>query len=180
VWLYNLVENLLAVTKIEDGRMELRTQPQLAEEIVSEAMQHISRKRSEHTITVRHEDELLLAQCDARLIVQTIINLVDNAIKYTPAGSHIWVSTRREDHMAVFSVADDGPGIPDQEKKLIFQMFYTSATAVADSRRSLGLGLGLCKSIVSAHGGTISVFDNQPVGTVFTFTVPAGEVEVHD
>ena len=179
-WLHNLVENLLAVTKIEEGRMELKTQPQLAEEIVSEAMQHISRKRSEHTITVTHEDELLLAQCDARLIVQTIINLVDNAIKYTPVGSHIWVSTRWEESMAVFTVADDGPGIPDPEKKQIFQMFYTGSTAVADSRRSLGLGLSLCKSIVTAHGGTITVSDNQPVGTVFTFTIPAGEVEVHE
>ena len=179
-WLHNLVENLLAVTKIEEGRMELKTQPQLAEEIVSEALQHISRKRSEHSITVTHEDELLLAQCDARLIVQTIINLVDNAIKYTPVGSHIWVSTRWEDSMAVFTVADDGPGIPDQEKKQIFQMFYTGSTAVADSRRSLGLGLSLCKSIVTAHGGTITVSDNQPVGTVFTFTIPAGEVEVHE
>ena len=179
-WLYNLVENLLAVTKIEEDRMELKTQPQLAEEIVSEAMQHISRKRDEHTITVSHEDELLMAQCDARLIVQAIINLVDNAIKYTPVGSHIWVSTRWAESMAVFTVADDGPGIPDQEKKQIFQMFYTGSTAVADSRRSLGLGLSLCKSIVTAHGGTISVSDNQPVGTVFTFTIPAGEVEVHE
>ena len=179
-WLHNLVENLLAVTKIEEGRMELKTQPQLAEEIVSEAMQHISRKHSEHTITVTHEDELLLAQCDARLIVQTIINLVDNAIKYTPVGSHIWVSTRWEESMAVFTVADDGPGIPDPEKKQIFQLFYTGSTAVADSRRSLGLGLSLCKSIVTAHGGTITVSDNQPVGTVFTFTIPAGEVEVHE
>ena len=179
-WLHNLVENLLAVTKIEEGRMELKTQPQLAEEIVSEAMQHISRKRSEHSITVTHEDDLLLAQCDAKLIVQTIINLVDNAIKYTPAGSRIWVSTRWEESMAVFTVADDGPGIPDQEKKQIFQMFYTGSTAVADSRRSLGLGLSLCKSIVTAHGGTISVSDNQPAGTVFTFTIPAGEVEVHE
>ena len=82
--------------------------------------------------------------------------------------------------MAVFTVADDGPGIPDPEKKQIFQMFYTGSTAVADSRRSLGLGLSLCKSIVTAHGGTISVSDNQPVGTVFTFTIPAGEVEVHE
>ena len=179
-WLHNLVENLLAVTKIEEGRMELKTQPQLAEEIVSEALQHISRKRSEHTITVTHEDELLLAKCDARLIVQTIINLVDNAIKYTPVGSHIEISTRWEESMAVFTVADDGPGIPDQEKKQIFQMFYTGSTAVADSRRSLGLGLSLCKSIVTAHGGRIFVSDNQPVGTVFTFTIPAGEVEVHE
>ena len=179
-WLHNLVENLLAITKIEEGRMELKTQPQLVEEIVSEAMQHISRKRDEHIITVTHENDLLLAQCDAKLIVQTIINLVDNAIKYTSAGSHIWITTRQEYARVVFTVADDGPGISDQEKKKIFQMFYTGANTVADSRRSLGLGLSLCRSIVTAHGGEIFVFDNQPVGTIFTFTIPVGEVELHE
>lgn len=179
-WLHNLVENLLAITKIEEGRIELKTQPQLVEEIVSEAMQHISRKRDEHIITITHENDLLFAQCDAKLIVQTIINLIDNAIKYTPAGSHIWITTRQEQVSAVFTVADDGPGISDQEKKQIFQMFYTGANTVADSRRSLGLGLSLCRSIVTAHGGEIFVSDNQPVGTIFTFTIPAGEVELHE
>ena len=179
-WLYNLVENLLAVTRIEEGRMKLNTQPQLVEEMVSEALQHISRKRSEHTITVSHQDELLLAKCDARLIVQVIINLVDNAIKYTPFGSHIEITTKGEEGRAVVSVADDGPGISDDEKERIFQMFYTGSNPIADSRRSLGLGLGLCKSIITAHGGVISVADHQPNGTVFTFTVPSGEVEVHE
>ena len=179
-WLYNLVENLLAVTRIEEGRMRLNTQPQLVEEMVSEALQHISRKKSEHTITVSHCDELLLAKCDARLIVQVIINLVDNAIKYTPAGSHIAINTKGECGCAVVSVADDGPGISDEEKERVFQMFYTGSNPIADSRRSLGLGLGLCKSIITAHGGEISVADNRPKGTIFTFTVPSGEVKVHE
>ena len=179
-WLYNLVENLLAVTRIEEGRMKLNTQPQLVEEMVSEALQHISRKRSEHNIAVHHQDELLLAKCDARLIVQVIINLVDNAIKYTPVGSHIEIATRGDNGCAVVTVADDGPGISDDEKERIFQMFYTGSNPIADSRRSLGLGLGLCKSIIAAHGGVISVADNQPKGTVFTFTVPSGEAIVHD
>lgn len=179
-WLYNLVENLLAVTKIEDGRMELRTQPQLVEEIISEALLHISRKKSEHSITVAHEDDLLLAKCDARLIVQVIINLVDNAIKYTPAGSQIRIASKSENGMAVISVSDNGAGISEEEKGKVFQMFYTGSSSVADSRRSLGLGLSLCKSIVEAHGGHICVSDNRPSGTVFTFTIPAGEVELHE
>ncbi len=179
-WLNNLVENLLAVTRIEGGYMKLNTQPQLVEEIVSEAMQHISRKKAEHTVTVSHEDDLLLARCDARLIVQVLINLVDNAIKYSAAGSRIAVTTRAEKGWAVFSVADDGPGISDEEKSKIFQMFYTGSNPIADSRRSLGLGLSLCKSIVTAHGGDIRVADNVPQGTVFTFTIPAGEVELHE
>ena len=179
-WLQNLVENLLAVTKFEERRMELKLQPHLAEEIVSEAMQHISRKASEHRITVEHQDELLLALCDARLMVQVNINLVDNAIKYTPEGSHIHIFTRQEGTEAVFCISDNGPGIPDGEKQKVFQMFYTGSTAAADSRRSLGLGLSLCKSIVAAHGGEITVSDHQPTGAVFTVSIPAGEVEVHE
>ena len=179
-WLHNLVENLLAVTRIEEERMKLSTQPQLVEEIVSEAMQHISRQKTEHTITVQHQNDLLLAKCDARLIVQVMINLVDNAIKYTPVGSHILISTKEEAGNVVISVADDGPGISDEEKDRVFQRFYTGSNPIADSRRSLGLGLNLCKSIVTAHGGEIWVSDNRPQGTVFTFTVPVGEVEVHE
>ena len=127
-----------------------------------------------------HCDELLLAKCDARLIVQVIINLVDNAIKYTPAGSCIAITTKGEDGCAVVSVADDGPGISDSEKERVFQMFYTGSNPLAGSRRSLGLGLGLCKSIITAHGGDITVADNRPKGTIFTFTVPSGEVIVHE
>ena len=179
-WLSNLVENLLAVTRIEEGRMKLNTQPQLVEEIVSEALQHISRKISEHSLTVVHRNELLLAKCDARLIVQVLINLVDNAVKYTPVSSHITVETWLERGFAVISVGDDGPGISDGEKERVFQMFYTGSNPIADSRRSLGLGLSLCRTIITAHGGEITVSDNVPSGTVFTFTIPSGEVEVHE
>ncbi len=179
-WLTNLVENLLAVTRIEEGRMKLQMQPQLVEEIVSESLNHISRKKSAYHISVHHENELLFAQCDARLIVQVLINLVDNAMKYTPEGSHIRITTRAAQGKAVISVADDGPGIPDEEKSRVFQMFYTGGNPIADSRRSLGLGLGLCKAIVTAHGGEITVGDQTPQGSVFTFTLPSGEVQLHE
>ena len=179
-WLTNLVENLLAVTKIEEGRMRLQKQPHLVEEIITEALQHISRKQEEHIITVHHENELLLAICDARLIIQVIINLVDNAIKYTPVGSHITITTKQNEQHTEISVADNGAGIPDSEKEKVFQMFYSGSNPVADCRRSLGLGLSLCKSIITAHGGEITVSDNAPAGTIFTFTIPSGEVEVHE
>ena len=179
-WLTNLVENLLAVTKIKEGRMELKMQPHLIEEIVSEALQHISRKQDEHSITVHHENDLLLAKCDARLIIQVIINLVDNAIKYTPVGSHIDITTTGDRDFIEIRVADNGAGVPDSEKEKVFQMFYSGSNPIADCRRSLGLGLSLCKSIITAHGGKITVSDNTPAGTIFTFTIPSGEVEVHE
>ena len=179
-WLTNVVENLLAVTKIEEGCMELKMQPHLVEEVVSEALQHISRKKAEHTITVCHKNELLLAKCDARLIIQVIINLVDNAIKYTPVGSRITITTKGSESNTEISVADNGAGISDIEKEKVFQMFYSGSNPIADCRRSLGLGLSLCRSIVTAHGGQITVSDNRPSGAVFTITIPSGEVEVHE
>lgn len=180
MWLINLVENLLAVTRIEDGRVKLNQSMELMDEVVTEALRHINRHSREHVIRCASEEELLLAHIDAKLIVQVLINLVDNAIKYTPVGSTVTIHTRRNGPWAEVSVADDGPGIPKEQQEKVFDMFYCGANRVADSRRSLGLGLALCKTIVTAHGGRIWVEDNRPHGAVFTFTLPAGEVELHE
>ena len=182
MWLINLVENLLAITRIEGGQVHLTQSMELMDEVVAEALRHINRKSKEHTIRVSSSEDFILASIDAKLIVQVIINLLDNAIKYTPAGSVIEVHTEKNNaaRQVLVSVSDDGPGIPDDQKPHIFDMFYSGANKIADSRRSLGLGLSLCKSIVTAHGGTIWVTDRDPKGTVFTFTLPAGEVELHE
>ena len=152
----------------------------LMDEVITEALRHVSRRCREHTIHVTSTQDLILAKIDAKLIVQVVINLVDNAIKYTPPGSQIEIHTEEAGSWVRVSVSDNGPGIPDEQKPRIFDMFYSGANKVADSRRSLGLGLYLCRTIITAHGGTISVTDNQPSGTVFTFTLPAGEVELHE
>ena len=180
LWLINLVENLLAVTRIEDGSMNLRMKPELMDDVIAEAMRHINRKSVEHHISVVPSNELALAKMDARLIVQVVINIVDNAIKYTPHDSNITVCTFTSDNQVVTEISDDGPGIPDEVKPRIFDMFYTSDTKIADSRRSLGLGLALCKSIITVHGGKIEVRDNKPKGTIFCFTLPIEEVTLHE
>lgn len=180
MWLINLVENLLSVTRLEEGRLNLNLAAELVDEVVKEALSHVNRLKSEHTITVENKEEFLLAKMDARLIVQVIINIVDNAIKYTPKGSHIEIEMKREGSWAVISIADDGPGISDENKKHVFDMFFSGSKKIADSRRSLGLGLALCKSIVNSHGGEIRVEDREPHGTVFTFTLPIEEVQLHE
>ncbi|WP_312372430.1 sensor histidine kinase KdpD [Lachnoclostridium sp.] len=180
LWLINLVENLLSVTRIEDGTMSLRLTTELVEEVMTEALQYINRKSAKHTIKVIQEEEILLAKMDARLIIQVIINIIDNAIKYTPAGSHIILTVKKEKPYIIFEIADDGNGLSKEAKDKVFDMFYTANTTVADSRRSLGLGLALCKSIITAHGGEISVYDNIPKGTVFRFTIPTEEVNLHE
>ena len=180
LWLINVVENLLSVTRIEDGRMALRPSAELVEEIVTEALNHVGRGRTDHVITFTCKDEWLMARADARLIVQVVVNIVDNALKYTPSGSHIDITAAREDDKVAVTIADDGPGVPPEVGERVFDMFFSGSNRAADSRRSLGLGLALCRSIITAHGGIISLSQNQPHGAVFRFTLPAEEVQWHE
>lgn len=178
-WLTELVENLLAVTKISDGSVKLQLSDQVVDDIVAEALRHIDRHAVEHHITSDCGELPLLVRADARLIMQLLINLVNNAIKYSPAGSHIEIRAFREAEHAVIEVSDDGPGIPDAQKAQVFEMFYTGSKRVADSRRSLGLGLSLCRSIVHAHGGELTLHDNIPHGCIFSFTLPLSEINLN-
>ena len=178
-WLIGVVENLLYVTRLNDGRMKLELTDQLVDEVVNEAVSHLKQKSVGHTVTVKCDD-LILARMDAQLIVQVIVNLIDNALKYTDRGSEICVSAEKKDKYAVIRVADSGNGIPDDMKPHIFEMFYTGKSTVADSRRSFGIGLTLCKSIIELHGGTLTLTDNVPHGCVFTFTLPLSEVTLNE
>jgi two-component system sensor histidine kinase KdpD len=180
MWLINLVENLLSITRIDNGAMSLALQPELLEEVIAESLLHINRRSTEHIIETVVDDEFLMAKVDSRLIMQVLINIVNNAIQYTPPGSRIILSARRENQMVLVEVSDDGPGISDVAKKKLFNMFYSADNVHIDGRRGLGLGLALCKSIVEAHGGKIYVRDNIPHGTVFCFTLQAEEVDIHE
>ena len=180
MWLYNLVENLLAITKIEGSRVHMNIEPELLEDIFAEALSHLDRNACRRHIRTELPDDMLMADMDARLIVQVIINIVNNAIKYTPEGSHIVLSGSRAGQNIVVTVADDGPGVPDDAKERLFDMFYTAGNERGDGRRGLGLGLSLCKSIVTAHGGVIEVIDNHPKGAIFRFTLRASEVKPYE
>ncbi len=180
IWLTDLVENLLYATRIEDGYMMLQTSTELLSEMIEEAMQHIGRKAAARPIRVVQEDEILLVKADPKLIVQVITNIVDNALKYTPADTAITLTAKKTDDMAEIRIADTGRGLSDEEKRKVFDKFYCGKNKIADNRRSLGLGLYLCKAIVEAHGGTIRVEDNQPQGAVFSFTLPLEEVVYHE
>ena len=128
-------------------------------------------KKDKLQIEIYENDDIVLVDVDARLIVQVIINIVDNAIKYTPKGSKITISTQKHDKMLSVSIL---------LKKTYEWPINTGANKIVDSRRSLGLGLALCKTIISAHGGEITVSDNTPHGAVFTFTLPIKEVDINE
>ena len=179
-WLIHLVENLLSISRIENGQMRLHLSLDVVNDVIEEALRHADRKVSEHTVVVKNSDELLLVRMDAGLVTQVLINLINNAVKNTPPGSTIVVESEGRDGQVIISVTDDGPGIPDEVKPHIFEMFYTGPGKIADGRRGMGLGLALCKSIVEAHGGTIALRDNQPTGCRFICTLPMEEVSIHE
>lgn len=177
-WLIELVENLLSVTRIEDGKIQLKRSSQLVEELVDEALLHANLDGN-HAVTVHYEEDFLLASVDAKLTVQVLVNLLNNAVKYTPSGCRITISAGKCAEGVFIRVCDDGPGIADEEKEHAFEMFYTGSR-LGDGRRSLGLGLGLCRTIVEAHGGCITLTDNVPTGCCFTFTLPSAEAQIHE
>lgn len=180
LWLIHLVENLLSVTRIEDGSMKLNMTTELIDEVINEALQHVSREKSRHHISFTQDKEFILVKMDAHLIMQVIINLIDNAIKYTPQDSHISIHVSQQNKNVIIDVADNGLGISDDIKPHIFDMFYTGDMTVVDSSRSLGLGLALCKSIMNAHDGSIEILDNYPHGSLFRLTLPIKEVQLHE
>ncbi|MBQ5421872.1 MAG: DUF4118 domain-containing protein [Clostridium sp.] len=180
VWLTNLVENLLSLSRVEDESIPMNYQVELLEDIVDEALLHTDRHRSEHRLLVDLPEKPVLLMADARLVAQVLINLVNNAIAYTPKGTEIRISADTGLHEASITVADNGPGIPDGEKERVFEMFYSGSGNGPENRRSVGMGLSLCRAIVQAHGGEILLRDNIPSGAAFTFTLPLSEVDVHE
>ena len=175
-WLIGLVENLLFITRIENGVMSIKTEYEILQEAIHESINCISRRTKGHRLHIEMPDELLMVKTDVRLLMQVIINIVDNAVKYTSAGSDIKIRAFRQGEQAVVEVADTGYGISDEDKLKVFEMFYTTNKQSSDSRRGIGLGLPLCQSIISAHGGTIYIADNVPNGALVRFTLPLYEV----
>ena len=167
-WLVGLVENLLSMTRIENNSVQLKLQPEMISDVIEEAVEHMEVRLRDRKLVVRQEDEYLMARMDAHLIVQVVTNLIDNAVKYTPAGSQIELSGYARGDRVYIEVADEGPGIPDGEKQRLFDMFYTGNNEHGDGRRGIGLGLSLCKTIAEAHGGGISVRDRSPHGSIFS------------
>lgn len=179
-WLNGMVENLLSASRMNGEKLNLNMTTELMDDMISEAVQHLSRQLKKYTVHRNRSEELLFVKADARLIIQVVINLLDNAIKYAPEGSDIWISTAKRNGKVCVRISDNGPGIPDDQKAHIFDLFYSSGNPKGDNRRGLGIGLALCQSIIKTHDGTISVSDLEPHGAVFEFLLPMDEVNLNE
>lgn len=176
-WLINLVENLLSITRIDDN-VHVNAQDGIVQEIIDEALHHIDAASANYNIEKHYTDDPLWAKMDHKLMMQVIINIVNNAIKYTPVGSNIDICADKIDNNIEIRIADNGRGIQDSAKTKIFEKFYSDGKLNGDSRRGLGLGLYLCQLIMQSHMGSIKVTDNQPHGAVFVLNLPASELNL--
>lgn len=174
-WLTRMVENILSLTKIQEGKLLVSKQPEAVEEIVAEAVNRASKYSDSRAIRIEIPDEVLFVPMDGKLIEQVLINLIDNSVKHTRPDGEIKVFARAEKGGVWFGVTDRGTGVPPEELPKIFNLFYKGSGPQADSRQGIGLGLPICQTIVTAHGGKILAENNQEGGLTVRFFLPAEE-----
>jgi two-component system sensor histidine kinase KdpD len=159
--------------RLESGAVVVKKEWYLLEEVVGTALAHMGKRLQGRSVPTHLPADLPLVQLDAVLIEQVLVNLLDNAVKYTPAGSPIELSASQEDGIVRIEVADRGPGIPPGEGQRVFEKFYRGHTGTI---RGVGLGLAICRAIVEAHGGTIWAENRPGGGAAFRFTLPTKEL----
>jgi two-component system sensor histidine kinase KdpD len=143
------------------------------EEIVGSALARIEKHLGQHRVHVDLPSDLPLVPLDPLLVEQILINLLDNAVKYTPAKSPVEISARVEDHVVRVTVADRGPGLGPGEEARIFEKFYRGQEG--GTRSGAGLGLAIARGIVETHGGRIAAEPRPGGGALFRFTLPLAE-----
>lgn len=164
-----IVSNLLDIARLESGMLRLKTDWCDIEDIIGTALRRMGTATQKHIIQTNLSADLPLVKADFVLLEQVLVNLIDNAVKYSPAGSHIIISANQDKDAVTVKVQDNGPGIPQTDIDRIFDKFYRAK----QTRRISGTGLGLsiCKSIIEAHNGRIWVSSNIG-GTELSFCIP--------
>lgn len=166
----NLVNNILDMAKLEAGVLELNKQWYPLEEIVGTVLTQLHTRLLGRPIKVKLPEGIPMVLVDAVMIEQVLINLLENAVRYTPPGSALEIVAELSETTAEIAVADHGPGIPKGQEERLFEKFYQTRHETAQS--GVGLGLAICRAIVEIHGGRIYAHNRSEGGAVFVFTLP--------
>ena len=168
--LNRLVANLLDMTRLQAGALEIRKQWQPVEEVIGAALARVVRQLKDHSVTTDIASDLPFAPFDDLLIQQVLVNLLENAARYTPVNTPIDISAYQEGHSIVIEIADRGPGLPPVNPSRLFEKFYRAGQS--KPRTGAGLGLAICRGIVQLHGGRIQAENRHGGGAVFRFSLP--------
>ncbi len=168
-WLLRMVENLLTITRVGSSGPKLNKSWEAVEEIIAEILKQSSSRFPQAKLKVKGPDDFILIPVDPILIVQVLMNLIDNAVKYAGTEFPIEINVSQSEEYVEFSVRDYGKGLSESD---LAHLFEPSIHPGGDSRRSMGLGLAICKSIISSHGGKISGENAEGGGAVFKVSLP--------
>jgi two-component system sensor histidine kinase KdpD len=176
--LSRLVDNLLDMTRFESGKVELRRDFCPLEEIVGSALQRMGHRMKDRPLTMHLPADLPPVFGDDVLLGQVVINLLENALKYTPPGAPLELEAWSAENKIILEIRDRGPGLPAGEEDRIFDKFYRGASgSVRGNVRGAGLGLAICRAIVQAHEGSIQAFNRPEGGAVFRVQLPLVPLE---
>lgn len=171
--LNDLIANLMFATRLEAGGVELNREWASMEEMVGAGLSRHREALRAHPFLVRIPPDLPLIRVDNAMLPQVIHNLIDNALRHTPSDTPIDIAAWTTDASIIVKVADQGPGLTDDERSRVFQRFYRGRAAEPTSNRGgIGLGLTICEGIIKAHGGRMWVEHNTPRGVAFMFSLP--------
>ncbi|MCC7104495.1 MAG: HAMP domain-containing protein [Chloroflexi bacterium] len=173
--LSRLAEDLLQLARIQVGRLTLEREACSLTDVVEQTVAEFGAEAAAHGVTLNVEaDEQMPFDGDQARLVQTLGNLVENALKYTPSGGSVWVTAHRQDGVYELRVADTGPGIPPEELPRIWDRYHRVEGRASDGPSGTGLGLAIAAGIVKSHGGTIGAVSAVGQGTTFTIRLPVG------
>lgn len=175
--LLSLINDVLDLSKIEAGRMELNWETLVPQEVVRASLVLVSAQANARGTPIRIEvsDDLPLLHGDARAIKQILVNLLSNALKFTPSGGDVRIVAEAEDDGVLFTVSDDGPGMTPAEIEIALTPFGQVSGMVADSERGTGLGLALANRLAELHGHPLEIRSAPGRGTRVSFRVPRSE-----
>jgi two-component system sensor histidine kinase KdpD len=174
-WLAEVVENLLSLNRLQNPNVLIRKTSEVIDDVLYSAVQRTRNRLRDHSLTVESPEDLILVPMDGTLVEQALVNIIDNAIRHTPDGTHIRVKAEMiEGGTEVeFSIEDDGPGITASLLPALFSAYGTASVERTRGKGGAGLGLGICKAIVEAHGGNIQAENRSGGGTRISFTLPS-------
>jgi two-component system sensor histidine kinase KdpD len=159
------------MAEVDAGAVELHLQPHDIREAIDAAIAVTKSALSKHSVSVEVEGKIPMIRMDLRRIGEVLSQLLDNAGKYSPAGTQITITAEVQDRRVVTSVADQGPGIDGIDQGMIFDKFYRGRSQRATSQGT-GMGLAIAKALIEAHGGAITVISQLQHGSVFSFSLP--------
>ena len=170
--LETLIDRLLLASRIESGVLIARKAPVYIPALVDKVVSAFKMMIDIHTFHTDFPADFPEIQCDEGQIEEVLVNLVDNAIKYSPKGGRITITGRVDNDYVTITVADSGTGIPPVYSDHVFERFFRVGNALTEKVGGIGLGLYICKTIIEAHGGSIDVVSKLGEGSQFTFTLP--------